>query len=159
MEITLQIVQQNGWDHVFYMGPINEESEVHLSPLLKTLGTNCVFHFKQVANVNSCGVRAWINFMREVEKNRQIVFEECTPEIVMQMNMIPSFKGKAAVKSVFGSYGCESCGTHKWVLFEAGRNLPTEEGAELPPVKCEKCGQDMEMEEMEDEFFSFARAS
>jgi anti-anti-sigma regulatory factor len=158
MDINVQVLQKNNWDHVHYSGPINEDSELHLAPLVKNLGPSCVFNFRQVAFVNSCGVRAWINFMREVEKKREIIFEECIPEIVMQMNMIPSFKGSAKVKSVFGSYGCENCGHQQMVLFEDGRNMPSGESVELPPVKCEKCGQQMEMEELEDEFFAFLQA-
>lgn len=157
MDINLQVIQKDGWDRVYYAGPIDESTEVHLTPLLRSVGAKCVVNFRQVSNVNSCGVRSWINFMRELEKTREVVFEECTPEIVMQMNMIPSFKGKARVMSVYGSYSCGSCGASHHVLFEDGKNLPREEGAEMAPVKCPKCAQEMELEELEDEFFAFAR--
>jgi len=158
MDVSIQVRQQNGWDFVNYVGPINEEAEVHLTRLLKQLGTKCVFNFKQVAFVNSCGVRAWINFMREVEKGRQVIFEECTPEIVMQVNMIPSFKGTATIKSVYASYACDACSHHQNMLFEAGKNLPSAENMNFPEVKCEECGGPMQMEELEDEFFAFSMA-
>jgi len=159
MEIAIQVNQKDGVDHISYVGPINEEAEVHLARLVETVGKKCVFNFKQVDSVNSCGVRAWINFMRELEKNREVVFEECTAEIVMQINMIPSFRGKAKIKSVYGSYGCEDCGHTKSHLFEAGKNLPASDSAELAAVKCDNCGSQMELEELEDEFFAFAMAN
>jgi hypothetical protein len=158
MDINLQVHQKDGWDHVHYAGPINESTEVHLTPLLKSVGARCILNFRQVASVNSCGVRSWINFMRELEKTREVVFEECVPEIVTQMNMIPSFKGKAKIKSVYGSFACGSCGANAMVLFEDGKNLPKGDSIELAPVKCPKCASEMEMEELEDEFFAFTRS-
>lgn len=156
MAIQVQVVQKNGIDHVVYNGPINEDAEVHLSPLVKQLGGTCVFNFKGVEFINSCGVRAWINFMREVEKGRQVAFEECTPEIVLQINMIPSFKGSAAVRSVYGGYHCSSCNNKQRELFVEGQNMPTDNN--YPEVKCKKCGNACEMEELEDEFFAFIAA-
>jgi hypothetical protein len=159
MDIALQVTHENGVDRVRYVGPINEESEVHLGQLLSKLGPKCEINFSGIEYVNSCGVRAWINFMRELEKGRQVSFVECPPEIVMQINMIPSFRGKASVKSVFASYECSSCGHNEQILFEHGRNMPANDGSSIPPVKCVKCGEDMEMEEMEDEYFAFTVAA
>jgi hypothetical protein len=159
MDVSIQITNRNGFDYVNYTGPINEEAEVHLMRLIETVGPKCVFNFRQVEYVNSCGVRAWINFIREFENNRTVIFEECTPEIVMQINMIPSFRGKAAIKSVYGSYSCDNCSHTQMQLFESGKNLPSSPEAEMSPVACEQCGSEMELEELEDEFFAFAQAS
>lgn len=159
MAITIQIDKKGDWEHVSYVGPINEDAEVHFAALVQKLSPNVIFNFKQVEYVNSCGVRAWINFLRDVEKGRKVIFEECTPEIVSQINMIPNFRGKSHIKSVYASYSCETCDHQQWVLFEEGRNLPTEAGSGLPEVKCEKCSKPMEMEELEDEFFAWLSAS
>lgn len=158
MEVNIQITQKNGFDNVAYTGPISEEAEVHLARILESIGKKVIINFRQVEYVNSCGVRAWINFMRDLEKGREVIFEECTPEIVMQINMIPSFKGKAQIKSVYGSYACEECGHTQNQLFEAGKNLPASSNFNMEPVKCSKCGGKMELEELEDEFFAFAMA-
>jgi hypothetical protein len=69
--------------------------------------------------------------------------------------MIPNFRGTAHIKSVYASYACEKCDNQKWVLFEEGRNLPSASGAGVPAPKCDKCGTDLEMEELEDEFFAW----
>ncbi|SME97058.1 hypothetical protein [Pseudobacteriovorax antillogorgiicola] len=159
MGISINLVQKDNWDLVEYVGPIDAEAEVHLEQLLSKLGSQIKFNFKQVESVNSCGVRSWINFMRELEKgDRKIVFEECTSEIVMQINMIPSFKGKAEVKSVYGCYICDECGNEESVLFEAGKNLPSGPITELPGKACSQCGSEMELEEMEEEYFAFLAA-
>ncbi|MBF0443233.1 MAG: hypothetical protein HQK54_15095 [Oligoflexales bacterium] len=155
MEISINIQQDGQWDLIKYMGPINEEAEVHLSKLLPNLGKNVVFNLGGVQSINSCGVRGWINFMRDAQKGRNIIFEECTSECVLQMNMIPSFRGNAKIKSVYATYSCESCTYQTSVLFVDGRNLPTSQDFELEPVICPKCGEGMEMLEIEEEFFSF----
>ena len=155
MGITLNIEKKGQWEQLIYSGPINEDTEVHLKPMVSQLGPNVIFNFRKVEYVNSCGVRAWINFLREAEKGRKIIFEECTPEIVSQINMIPNFRSTAHIKSVYASYACEKCDSHKWVLFEEGRNLPATSGDTIAPPKCEKCNSEMEMEELEDEFFAW----
>ena len=159
MGINIQLIQKDGADYVEYVGPIDAEAEVHLAQLLPKLGSKLVFNFRQVDSVNSCGVRSWINFMRDLEKeSRDITFEECTSEIVMQINMIPSFKGNAKIASVYGGYVCDDCGHEDSVLFADGKNLPADPEAELPSVNCSQCGAEMELEEMEEEYFAFLAA-
>jgi len=159
MGISIQIVQHDGWDLIGYEGPIDAEAEVHLSQLLPKLGPHVVFNFRNTASVNSCGVRSWINFMRELQKTpRQIVFQECTSDIVLQINMIPSFKGSAAIQSVYGDYVCDACGFEDKVLFEAGKTLPASADVELPSKPCPDCGAEMELAEIEEEYFAFLAA-
>jgi anti-anti-sigma regulatory factor len=159
MEITIQISKADDWDNIIYSGPINEDTEVHLAPLLQNLSSKIIFNFRKVEYVNSCGVRAWINFLREAEKDRTVIFDECTPEIVSQINMIPNFRSSAHIRSVYASYVCESCEHQHWQLFTEGQNLPKTPEDEIDAPKCEKCGSEMEMEELEDEFFAFLEAS
>lgn len=159
MDIVINVEQKDGWDIARYIGPINEESEVHLGQLLPRVGQKVIINLKGVTNVNSCGVRGWVNWMREAGKNREIIFDECTPEIVTQINMIPSFRGKAKIKSVYAAYSCSSCDYKGTVLFESGKTLPKSSDAGVTDQKCPKCRSDMEMDEMEDEFFAFVDAA
>lgn len=156
MSITINVNQDNGWDIIEYIGPIDADTEVHLEQLLTKIGSKVKFNLKQVESVNSCGVRSWINLMRELEKaNCTVQLEECTSEIVMQMNMIPSFKGNAEIMSVYGSYVCDECGHEEDVLFTKGSNLPSGSNIDLPPKECSSCGAEMELEEVEEEYFAF----
>ena len=160
MAINIQILQRDDYDVVNFEGAIDAEAEVHLAQLLPKLGNKIIFNFKSVSSINSCGVRSWINFLRDVEtKNPEIQFEHCTPEVVMQINMIPSFKGNAVVKSVYGNFICDDCGEEKEELFTDGVNLPEGNSIELDTIQCPNCGAEMELEEMEDEFFAFLAAS
>ena len=155
MALRVNIEKTDTGEQVWFDGDINEDAEVTLIDLKSQLGPNCVFNLKNVSSVNSCGVRAWINFIRDVDKDREITLEECTPEIVSQINMIPNFKGASKIHSVYSSYICESCDTQKLVLFEEGKNLPKTSEESVEPVSCPNCSEEMEMEEIESEFFGW----
>jgi hypothetical protein len=155
MGITSQIAKSGDWEKLSLFGPINEDAEVHLPKLVNTLGKNVIINFKQVESVNSCGVRAWITFMRELEKGRNLVFEECTPEIVSQINMIPNFRGKAVVQSVYASYTCPTCSHQQKHLFIKGSNMPASSDDGGGTVACSKCSKPTEMDEIEEEFFAW----
>lgn len=157
--ITVNIEKRGNWDQVIYSGPINEDSELYLNQLIPHLGPNIIINFRKVESVNSCGVRVWINFVRAAEQGRKMIFEECTPEIVSQINMIPNFRGSAHIKSVYAVYSCGQCGHSQWQLFEEGRNMPQSANDEIPAPACTKCGAGLEMEELEDEFFAWIDAA
>ena len=157
--LTIQILQAEGWDRMMIIGPIDEEAEVHLTQFLKTLGQKVVVNFRQITTVNSCGVRAWINFMRELSKGRQVVFEECKPEIISQINMIPSFRASAHIQSVYGSYDCPKCKNHQDVLLTRGKNLPNRLADGLPEIPCAKCQAPLELDELEEEYFAWLDAA
>lgn len=155
LSISTQIARNGDWEKLSIFGPINEDAEVYLPKLISALGKNIIINFREVASVNSCGVRAWITFMRELEQGRNIVFEECTPDIVSQINMIPNFRGKANIQSVYAGYTCPSCGNAQRHLFVQGKNLPASSEVGAGDVTCAKCGKPSEMDEIEQEFFSW----
>jgi hypothetical protein len=160
MDLTYRVDKKDDVDHIFLSGKINEDSEAPLNDLSGQLAQKVVFNFAAIKMINSCGVRAWITFLRDAQKSRDITFEECPPEIVSQVNMIPNFLGHAKINSVYAEYSCENCGHSKWRKFEKGKDLPESSKAiHISEFRCEKCQEVMEMEEIEDEFFSFIKDS
>lgn len=157
MSISLNHILKGGTDFVSYSGPLNAVSEVYLSQLLPALGKTIRFSLANVTEVNSCGVRSWIHFIRSLDKKGAIItLIECPEAIVLRMNLIPSFKGSAIIESVFGSYTCGTCQTTEQVLFKSGDNLP-QPGAESlsEQRRCSSCGSLMEFSEIEEEYFAF----
>ena len=137
------------------VGDINEDADIYFPTLLKAFGNKVIVNFKDVSSINSCGVRAWITFLRELEAGRSVTFEECTPDIISQINMIPNFRGKSAVKSVYAGYTCQSCGNAQLHLFTAGKNMPASADSGAGEVACVKCNKPTEMDELEEEFFAW----
>lgn len=159
MPLALKIEQNDAWETINLIGSIDEDAEIQLNHAKNKLGSKIIFNFRDVTMINSCGVRAWINFLREVQANRQIHFQHCTPDVVSQINMIPNFLGSAKLDSLYADYSCESCGHRAKEFFQRGKNLPGSSSDALPPVKCPSCGEAMEMDELEEEFFAFLDAA
>ena len=135
-------------------GVINEDAEIPLQKIAGDLAgfAKTTFNFAQVKSINSLGVRAWVTFLRSMEDGREIVFEECVPDVIMQINMIPSFKGKATIRSFFVNYVSPATEKTQRILVETA-SLPAKT-MPIPP-NCAETGEPMETEELEEEYFAF----
>lgn len=106
-----------------------------------------------VEQINSCGVREWILFMRRLEDAAgPLILEQCSPAIVRQLNMISNFAGRATVSSVLLPYYCEDCGAEENVAIDvaaAGNGI-----VETRP--CASCGSVAEFDDLPDTYLSFA---
>lgn len=148
------MIPQDDGKIVSFVGAINEDSELSFKSLAAELKEDkkITFNFSQVKSVNSLGVRAWVSFLRSLEEGRTILFSECTTDIIMQINMIPSFLGKATVSSFYVNYTCEICNKEEKKLFETA-SLPPKTIPQTPKCEQDDCG--MQTEELEDEYFVF----
>jgi anti-anti-sigma regulatory factor len=139
-------------DVLSLQGVLDEDFSLDLGELNRRIGKQCVFNFRGVESINSCGVRTWINFLRDFEVDRDIIFQECSPEIVDQIDMIPSFKGSASIDSAYANYLCNSCGFEKSVLFTKDQMNNAQDS--LESVSCDKCSNQMEIESFAEDFIS-----
>lgn len=148
------IVSQDDGKTVNMVGIINEDSEISFKNLFLDLkdSKKITFNFSQVKSINSLGVRAWVSFLRTLEDGRTILFRECKADIIMQINMIPSFLGKATIASFYVNYICEVCNKEEKKLIEAA-SLKPKTIPESPKCDLDECG--MQTEELEDEYFVF----
>jgi hypothetical protein len=136
-------------------GVLNEDAEVGLTKILSELKNFSEVHvsFENVSAVNSLGVRAWVNFMRGAQDGgRTIIFYRCSPDVVSQINMIPSFVGSAMIASFFVNYICPKC-EHSEVSLVETKSLKPGQVPKEP--QCSQCQSPMETEELEDEYFAF----
>jgi hypothetical protein len=136
------------------MGLINEDSELtfqHISAEIKD-EKKILFNFSQVKSINSLGVRAWVSFLRNIEEKSEILFEECTADVIMQINMIPSFLGKGKVDSFYVNYVCEICNKEEKKLIYT-KDVPPKSIPPSPVCTAEDCG--IQTEELEEEYFVF----
>jgi hypothetical protein len=135
-------------------GVINEDAEIPLQKIAGDLAsfTEATFNFAAVKSINSLGVRAWVTFLRSIEDGRDIAFEECVPDVIMQINMIPSFKGKATIRSFFVNYVSPATDKTQRILVKRADLPPKTMPA---PPNCPDSGEPMETEELEEEYFAF----
>jgi hypothetical protein len=146
----------SGHASVNLVGAINEEADAKLRLLAEELKqfNRLEFIFERVSGINSLGVRAWVNFLRAIRGNgREVVFSKCIPDIISQINMIPSFADGAKIDSFFVNYVCPTCEGGFSQLVQRNSLAP---GMLPDEVKCPHCdAATMETEELEDEYFAF----
>ena len=136
-------------------GVINERTNLeHVFDGVR--GGKIIINLSKVTRINSCGVREWINATRELSKNFEIEFVECSRAIVDQLNMIKNFYSSGKVVSFHAGYHCEACEKDFDMLLEIEKHFPgTSGGFEAPEMDCPQCGAKMCFCEDEEEYFSF----
>ncbi len=110
---------------------------------------------KDVRRINSFGARSWMDVIRALGKEAQLVFVECSPPIIDQLNMINGFLGHGAVESFYGPMICERCEDEHLHLFTS-REVNDNEGY-LTKVNCDHCNIPMELDDLEDQYTLFLR--
>ena len=112
-----------------------------------------VFDLSGVERVTSSGTRQWVKFIRTLEEaGKAFVLERCSVAVVIQLNIVPSFRGQGTVGSIYAPFYCAHCGAQRTELFEVQSDLPAMLAAPLP---CQKCAADMELDDMPERFLAF----
>ncbi len=151
LNFTMSLEKKGIWDVIRFGGAITEDAGVQFIQLYGQTGAKVLFNFRDVTNINSNGLRAWMVFLRDFQNDRELALEECTPVIVNQMNMLPSFTQKAKVLSVYVPFHCESCQTMTMTLMTE-RDFPSDGAAPKAP-RCKACMNPTVYDE--DEYFMF----
>ena len=131
------LTQKEGKILVRLIGCIDADTEL---PEITFPQGDLAFNFSEVIHINSLGVRTWVNYLKGL-KGFNIELQECSPLIVRQIIMTPSFSSHAKVVSAYFPYSCDQCSSKMNVLVtkkEWDQNGKTV--AEV--LHCDKCNQD-----------------
>jgi hypothetical protein len=128
------------------------DEHVDFAPLTARLSGHVVFDLARVRRINSQGVRAWIDFLRDAPV-RTLVFRRCSPAVITQVNMIANFRGPATIESFLAPYVCDACGGEVEHLIDVADQR--RRGGAMPPVKCPSCGAAMQFDDVPDRYLSF----
>jgi DNA-directed RNA polymerase subunit RPC12/RpoP len=113
-----------------------------------------VFDLAGVEQINSCGVREWIYFTRNLaEVDRGFELARCSPAVVRQLNTISNFRGNGSVRSVMLPYYCAGCRREEYTFLDLSGEGDREIAEEIP---CPRCGKAMEFDDIPDTYLSFA---
>src|SRR5690606_19170358 len=148
-----RIKERPGFTTVEFTGEIDENAD--FSELRRQLKGAVVFKLGEIRRINSCGVREWVNFVRELPEVGELTFTHCSPAIITQLNMIYNFRGSAAVRSFYAPYICESCNLEEEKLLDVATHFPNGEIDRVPDFTCAKCGEQMEFDDLPDRYLSF----
>lgn len=155
MEDKLRITKttKDGVVEVTLDGIIDEDSD--LAPVFAEGEGALRVNFRGVQRINSCGVREWVNALKKGGSGRTIEFVECSVAIVEQFNMIANFAGAGRIISFLAPYVCEDCDIEEEKLLLVGEHFPDPDDLVAPGFPCGNCGNPMEFDDDEDEYFQF----
>lgn len=150
--LSWRIKERPGFTTVEFTGEIDENAD--FGELRRRLRGPVVFHLAEVRRINSCGVREWVNFVRDLPGVTELTFSHCSPAIVTQLNMIYNFRGAAKVRSFYAPYVCDACGHEEEKLLDV-QNQFGAAGSKVPEYACEQCGSTMEFDDLPERYLSF----
>lgn len=136
------------------------DDTVELAPLAGQIHDSVVLNLEALRRISSGGVREWFNFLAALKESNSIELIRCSPAVVLQLNTIYNFRGKASVRSFFAPYICESCGVDGYQLVLVEACLPSENdpNVRLPPrLRCVECGGQLLFDELPERYLSFLR--
>lgn len=137
---------------VHFKGIIDEDSDFSSIPLKGKKEYH--FNFNDINAINSCGIREWVSFTEKLNKEAKLIFLNCTQMIVEQINMVAGFFPKGSeIRNFYAPYFCDNCDKEKSILLEKSQI----EGTEAPSVKCPECGEEMEFDALEEQYFRFLK--
>jgi hypothetical protein len=144
--------REGEWLRVTLRGEIDENAD--FSELRQTLRGNVELSLEGITRINSCGVREWVNFVRGLSQVRQLWFARCSPPVVLQLNTIYNFRGRAQVSSFMAPYVCEACHGDEYKLLDVAEHFP-DRRAHVPAFRCRRCGGVMVFDELPERYLSF----
>jgi hypothetical protein len=113
-----------------------------------------LFELAEINNFNSCGIREWIYLMKDMSKQGQIVFRNCSITMIDQINMVPDSLGNGEIESFYAPYYC-SCKGEVIKLIEVKKHMNDLVNKQAPRFKCDDCGKTMEFDALEESYFLF----
>lgn len=151
--LSWQIEQGPDGTVVKFVGEIDENAD--FTELRHRLEGAVTFHLGGIRRINSCGVREWVNFVRDLPEVTKLTFTHCSTAIVTQLNMIYNFRGNARILSFYAPYVCESCNAETDKLLDVETQFPQGNIDQVPEFACERCRQPMEFDDLPERYLSF----
>ena len=122
--------------------------ETLIGPVQGVLTVNC----RGLTRINSVGVKTWINYFQKLKMaGITIRFEECSPPIVEQLNMISNVSCGGEVVSVLLPYSCVKC-MKEFVIPLETKNINPDA---LPQAKCERSDCANQFDDVSEDYFYF----
>jgi hypothetical protein len=128
------------------------EESVHFEVLIGKLGKSLTVNCRGITRINSVGVRNWIKYFQKIcSEGVKVKFEECSPAVVEQLNIISNFKADGEVVSIMLPYACKAC-SKEYVICCQTEGLNPDM---LPLAKCEREDCCIQFDDVESDYFHF----
>ena len=98
---------------------------------------------------------SWIDAIRRIPPNVPVRIVHAPPPVVDQANMVNGFTGHGRIESFYAPMTCSECDEQIDQLFETAACRAN--GGRLPRTPCPRCGRDMEVDDLEEQYLLFVR--
>ncbi len=145
-----QVVKEGERMRVILRGDFTEATR--FDELLPTMVGRVVFDTAQVTYMNSLGVRAWCEFLRQA-RIQGYEFHACSVPFILQASMVRDVIGRGTVTSFFAPFHCIACDHQEERLLQSAAILAS--ALEPPVFKCPSCGGALEFDDLPERYFAF----
>jgi DNA-binding response OmpR family regulator len=145
-----EIVDDTTRTRVVLKGDFTEATR--FDELLPAMVGRVDFDLAQVTYMNSLGVRAWCEFLRNAPI-QGYEFHACSIPFVLQASMVEDVVGRGTVASFFAPYHCASCDHQEERLLQSAAVLAS--GGEPPVFSCPKCDGELAFDDLPERYFAF----
>jgi DNA-binding response OmpR family regulator len=145
-----QVVKDGERTRVVLRGDFTEATR--FDELLPAMVGRVVFDTAQVTYMNSLGVRAWCEFLRQA-RIQGYEFHACSVPFILQASMVRDVIGRGTVTSFFAPFHCIGCDHQEERLLQSAAILAS--GLEPPVFKCPSCGGALEFDDLPERYFAF----
>jgi DNA-binding response OmpR family regulator len=147
-----QVVKDGERTRVVLRGDFTEATR--FDELLPAMVGRVVFDTAQVTYMNSLGVRAWCEFLRQA-RIQGYEFHACSVPFILQASMVRDVIGRGTVTSFFAPFHCIGCDHQEERLLQSAAILAND--LEPPTFKCPSCGGALEFDDLPERYFAFLR--
>lgn len=145
-----QVVKDGERIRVVLRGDFTEATR--FDDLLPAMVGRVVFDTAQVTYMNSLGVRAWCEFLRQA-RIQGYEFHACSVPFILQASMVRDVIGRGTVTSFFAPFHCIGCDHQEERLVQTAAILAS--NLEPPTFKCPSCGGALEFDDLPERYFAF----
>lgn len=150
--LTVQISEEPNRVSYSFKGEVDENFRQLDIPRIQK--PEIILELEGVENFNSCGIREWIFFIRDLSEMGPIVFRNCSVAVVDQINLVPDSIGNGHIESIFAPYYCESHGEVNR-LIEVAQHIDELAKHHAPDFNCDQCGGALQFDALEESYFMF----
>jgi anti-anti-sigma regulatory factor len=145
-----QVVRDGERTKVVLRGDFTEATR--FDELIPAMVGRVVFDTAQVTYMNSLGVRAWCEFLRQA-RIQGYEFHACSVPFILQASMVRDVVGRGTVTSFFAPFHCIGCDHQEERLLQSAAILAS--NLEPPVFKCPSCGGALEFDDLPERYFAF----
>lgn len=115
-----------------------------------------VIDLSGITRLTSFGIREWVDFIdRANARCQRSYLVDCSTRVVVQLNMVMRFAGRASVLSIIAPYHCENCGADTLRRLDVLQHEQEIRGADPQPIPCDACGATAEFDDEPNRYLAF----